>query len=76
MSTQAVEDSGGKEKLVKPDYHIHTMLEVEVSFRVVVRYILDHLMDKCHLTLRKLAVLEVFTNDVAEDSAEILVTRI
>ena len=51
-------------------------LKVEISFCVVVRYILDHLMDKCHLTLRKLAVLEVLAKDVAEDSAEILVTRV
>jgi hypothetical protein len=51
-------------------------LKVEISFRVVIRYILDHLMDECHLTLRKLAVLEVLAKDVAEDSAEILVTRV
>jgi hypothetical protein len=33
-------------------------------------------MDECHLALRKLSVLEVFAKKVAEDSAEILVTRI
>ena len=63
-------------KTPEPDYHIDPMLKVEISFRVVVRYILDHLMDECHLTLRKLAVLEVLAKDVAEDSAEILVTRV
>ena len=33
-------------------------------------------MDEFHLALRKLSVLEVFAEEVAEDSAEILVTRI
>lgn len=33
-------------------------------------------MDEGHLALRKLAVLKVFANDVAEYSAEILMTRI
>lgn len=51
-------------------------LKVEISFSVIVRYILDHLVDECHLALRKLSVLEVFAEQVAEDSAEILVTRI
>ena len=51
-------------------------LKVEITFCVVVRDVLDHLVDECHLALRQLSVLEVFAEKVAEDSAEILVTRI
>ena len=51
-------------------------LEIEVSFGIVVRDILHHLVDEVHLALRKLSVLEVFAEQVAEDSAEILVARI
>ena len=51
-------------------------LEVEISVSVIVRNILDHLMDEVHLRLRKLSVLDVLSDEVAEDSAEILVARI
>ena len=51
-------------------------LEVEVSVGVVVGDVLDHLVDEFHLALRKLAVLDVLSDKVAEDSAEILVARI
>lgn len=33
-------------------------------------------MDECHLALWKFSVLDVFSEKVAEDSAEILVTRV
>ena len=51
-------------------------LEIEISICIVVRNVLDHLMDEVHLALRKLAVLDVLSEKVAEDSAEILVTRV
>jgi len=52
------------------------MLEVEVSFCIAVRDVLDHLMDELHLALRQFALFKVFSEDAAEDAAEILVTRI
>lgn len=52
------------------------VLEVEVSVGVVVGDVLDHLMDELHLALRKLSVLDILSEKVAEDSAEVLVTRI
>ena len=54
----------------------HVLLEVEVSVSVIVRNILDHLVDEFHFTLRKLSVLDVLSDKVAEDAAEILVTRV
>lgn len=51
-------------------------LEIEIAVCVIVRDILDHLMDKCHFALRKLSVLDVFAEKVAEYSAEVLVARI
>ena len=51
-------------------------LEIEVSFSVVIRDILHHLMDEVHLALRKFSVLYVLSKKVAEDSAEVLMTRI
>ena len=51
-------------------------LEIKISVSVVVGNILDHLVDEFHLALRQLAVLDVLSEEVAEDSAEVLVTRI
>ena len=65
-----------KEPVLEVPGPVLFQLKVEISFSVIVRYILDHLVDKCHLALWKLSVLEVFAEEVAEDSAEILVTRI
>lgn len=56
-------------------YHA-VFLEIEVSVSVVVRDVFDHLMDEFHLTLRKFSVLEVFSDKVTENAAEIFVTRI
>ena len=50
--------------------------EVEVSVSVVVRDILDHLVDEVHFALRKLSVLDVLSYEVAEDTAEVFVARI
>lgn len=50
--------------------------EVEVSVGVVVRDVLDHLMDECHFTLRQLPVLNIFSDEVAENASEIFVSRI
>jgi hypothetical protein len=52
------------------------VLEVEVSVGVVVGDILDHLVDELHLALWKLSVLDVLSEEVAEDSAEVLVARV
>ena len=52
------------------------LLEVEVSVSVVVRDVLDHLVEEVHLALRKLSVPDIFTDEVAEDSSEVLVARI
>ena len=52
------------------------LLEVEVSFGVVVGDVLHHLMHELHLALRKLSVLDILSDEIAEDSAEILVARI
>ena len=52
------------------------LLEVEVSVSVVIGDVLHHLVDEAHLALRKLSVLYVFAEEIAEDSAEILVARI
>lgn len=59
-----------------PVFLIHILLEVEISVSVVVRNVLDHLMDESHLALRELSVLDILSEKVAEDSAEILVARI
>lgn len=59
-----------------PVFLIHILLEVEISVSVVVRDVLDHLMDESHLALRELSVLDILSEKVAEDSAEILVARI
>ena len=53
-----------------------SVLEVEVSVGVIVGDVLDHLVDELHLALRKLSILDVLSEEVAEDSAEVLVTRI
>ena len=50
------------------------VLEVEVSVGVVVGDVLDHLVDELHLALRKLSVLDILSEKVAEDSAEVLMT--
>ena len=52
------------------------LLEIEISISVVIGNILDHLVDEFHLALRQLSVLDILSEEVAEDSAEILVTRI
>lgn len=52
------------------------LLEVEVSVSVVIGDVLHHLVDEAHLALRKLSVLYVFAEEIAEDSAEVLVARI
>ena len=51
-------------------------LEVEIPFGIVVRYVTDHLMDEFHLAYRQLSVLQVFSNEVAEDPAEIFVASV
>ena len=66
----------GTTKVPRPDFHMLVNLKVEIPFRVVVRYILDHLVDEAQFALRKLAVLYIFAEEVAEDSAEILMARI
>ena len=53
-----------------------SVLEVEVSVGVIVGDVLDHLVDELHLALRKLSVLDVFSEKVAENTAEVLMTRI
>ena len=50
--------------------------EIEVLVRVVVGNVPDHLVDERHLALRKLAILQVFAEDIAEDTAEVLVARL
>ena len=52
------------------------LLEVEISVSVVIGDVLHHLVDEAHFALRKLSVLYVFAEEIAEDSAEILVARI
>ena len=67
----------GTTKVPRPDFlHMLVNLKVEISFRIVVRYILDHLVDEAQFALRKLAVLYIFAEEVAEDSSEILMARI
>ena len=51
-------------------------LEVEVSVGVIVGDVLDHLVDELHLALWKLSILDVLSEEVAEDSAEVLVARV
>ena len=51
-------------------------LELEIVFCIVVGDILHHLVDEFHLALRKLSCCNVFAQNVAEDSAEVLVTWI
>ena len=58
------------------DVYIMTGLKVEIPVSVVVRYVLDHLVDEVHFRSRKLSVLDVLSDEIAEDAAEILVTRI
>ena len=69
---------GCVKSLVDSELHstVETFLEIEVSVGVVVRDVLDHLVEECHLALRKLSVLDVFTDEVAEDSSEVLMARI
>lgn len=69
---------------IKPDVdatsgfilYISFLLEVEISVSVVVRDVLDHLVDEFHLALRKFSVLEILSEKITENSAEILVARI
>ena len=51
-------------------------LEVEVALGVVVGDVLDHLVDEVHLRDGELAEGEVAAEDIAQDPAEILVTRV
>ena len=51
-------------------------LEIEVAFSVVVRDVLYHLVNEIHLALREFSVLDVLSDEVAEDSAEILMAGI
>ena len=50
------------------------MLEIEVSVSVVVRNVFNHLMDELHFALRKLSVLDVFSDKVTENTTEVLMT--
>ena len=43
------------------------LLEVKVSVSVVVRDILDHLVDELHLALRKLSVLDALPRTCDDD---------
>ena len=69
---------GCVKSLVDSELHstVETFLEIEVSVGVVVRDVLDHLVEECHLALRELSVLDIFSDKVAEDSSEVLVARI
>ena len=68
--------------LVNGTFHAFTinvwtlLSEIAVSVSVVVGNVLDHLVDELHLALRKLSVLDVLSDEVAEDAAEVFVTRI
>ena len=55
---------------------VSCFLEIEISVSIVVGNILHHLVDEVHLALRKLSAADIFSYEVAEDSAEILVARI
>lgn len=52
------------------------ILEIKIVLCVVVRDIFDHLTDSFHLGSRELAVLDVCADHVAEDAAEVLMTRV
>ena len=50
------------------------MGEAEIGFGVVVADVSNHVAEKL-LVIREFPVLDVLANDVAEEAAEILVTR-
>lgn len=57
-------------------YFLCWLLEIEVSVSVVIRDVFNHLMDEFHFALRKLSVLDIFSDKVTKNTTEVLVTWI
>lgn len=62
--------------LVSMILRLFMLSESEITVSVVVADVLDHLMELGHLAAWKLTLLDVISDKVAKDAAEILVARV